>query len=74
MSTSGPTVGTGTVVLAAHVTPATSCQDTTQLQVRFRVYAQSNLLGTPVMDQTASVNAQGDAVKPVDSSSIRCRP
>jgi len=62
VSTAGPTVGTATVVLSGHVTPQTNCQTLTDLKVRFRVFQQNSLSGTPVFNQVASVNSQGDAL------------
>src|SRR5206468_2161262 len=59
--TAGPIVGTATVVLSAHVTPQNTCQDITALSVRFRVFQQNNLVGSPVLNQVAAVNSQGDA-------------
>src|SRR5207244_12040021 len=38
------------------------CQTLTDLKVRFRVFQQSSLSGTPVFNQVASVNSQGDAL------------
>jgi hypothetical protein len=65
VSTSGPTVGSAQVVLAAKITPDTAeyCGDLTDLQVRFRVYAQKDLTATPVANVLVPVNGNGEAVK-----------
>src|SRR5439155_19491850 len=70
VTTAGPTVSTAATVLSAHVAPQTNCQNITALTVRFRVYAQNNLLGSAVFDQVASVNSQGNAVALISSLAV----
>jgi len=70
VTTAGPTVATATVVVSAHLVPQTSCQSVSGLTVRFRVYAQNNLQGSPVFEQNASVNGAGDAVALISNLAV----